>query len=158
MQLVVVVLIVLCPVSLLSSQEYLGESSKHLFYFVHVTDIHVSHFGHEDRISEFERFCNEIIKSLIKPRVTVVTGGIDSVFEIERRTFFLPGDLTHNRDQTFASQQYEEEWKIYRDLLRRTNVTEATLWLDMRGNHGESLSINRGKTTERSVFRCVHGC
>ena len=86
MQLVFVVVIFLSRVSLLFSQEFLGESSKHLFYFVHVTDIHVSHFGHEDRITEFERFCNEIIKSLIRPRVTVVTGEIQSFFDIDERS------------------------------------------------------------------------
>ena len=104
-----------------------------------MTDIHLTHFGHAERSTDFERFCNEIIKALIKPRVTVVSGGLSDLPLSRRRAVFDLGDLTHNRDQTFASQQYEEEWKIYRDLLRRTNVTEATLWLDTRGNHGKFL-------------------
>ncbi|CAF0901873.1 unnamed protein product [Adineta ricciae] len=100
------------------ANEFLGSTGQHLFYFVHVTDIHITHFGNADRMDQFERFCNEIIKSMIKPRVTVVSG-----------------DLTHNRDPTFASDQYEEEWVMYRNILNRTNVTQHTAWLDMRGNH-----------------------
>jgi hypothetical protein len=48
----------------------------------------------------------------------------------------VSGDLTHNRDRTFGSVQYESEWNIYKNLLIRTNVTQYTAWLDMRGNHG----------------------
>ncbi|CAF4158500.1 unnamed protein product [Rotaria sp. Silwood2] len=101
-----------------SSDEYLGSTGKHLFYFVHVTDIHITHFGHTNRTEQFEQFCNQIIKSLIKPQVTVISG-----------------DLAHNRDPGFASDQYEQEWIIYKDILNRTNVTQYTAWLDMRGNH-----------------------
>ncbi len=45
--------------------------------------------------------------------------------------------MAHNRDRTFASEQYEQEWTIYKNILIRTNVTQYTAWLDMRGNHGE---------------------
>ncbi len=38
----------------------------------------------------------------------------------------------------FKTAQYEEEWKIYRDILDRTNVTKYTKWLDIRGNHGKN--------------------
>ncbi|CAF0776147.1 unnamed protein product [Adineta steineri] len=100
------------------SDEFLGSSGKHLFHFVHVTDIHVTHFGNADRMEQFEQFCNQIIKSMIKPQVTVVSG-----------------DLVHNRDHTFGSAQYKEEWNIYKNILMRTNVTQHTQWLDMRGNH-----------------------
>ena len=33
--------------------------------------------------------------------------------------------------------QYEEEWKIYRGILDRTNISKYTNWLDVRGNHGK---------------------
>jgi len=36
--------------------------------------MHLTHFGNVDRTEQFEQFCNEIIKSLIKPQVTVVSG------------------------------------------------------------------------------------
>jgi hypothetical protein len=58
----------------LISNEYLGNSGKHLFHFVHVTDIHITHYGNNDRMEQFEQFCNDIIKTLVKPKVTVVSG------------------------------------------------------------------------------------
>jgi hypothetical protein len=78
------------------SNEFLGNTSKHLFYFVHViinslviyflirflfsikvTDIHITHFDNIDRIEQFEQFCNEIIKTLIQPQVTIVSGNCE---------------------------------------------------------------------------------
>ena len=54
------------------------------------------------------------------------------------------GDLVNNvggyKGQTsrfIGTGQFEEEWKIYRDILDRTNVTKYTKWLDIKGNHGE---------------------
>ncbi|UJR16488.1 hypothetical protein I4U23_003391 [Adineta vaga] len=116
------------------ADDFLGSTGKHLFHFIHVTDIHVTHFGHADRIEQFEQFCNELIKSMIKPQVTVVSG-----------------DLTHNRDHTFGSDQYEEEWIIYKNILTRTNVTQHTTWLDMRGNHDGFMDPN--PESSRSFYR-----
>ncbi|CAF0820817.1 unnamed protein product [Rotaria sordida] len=116
------------------SDEYLGSTGKHLFYFVHVTDIHITHFGHTDRTEQFEQFCNQTIKSLIKPQVTVVSG-----------------DLAHNRDGTFGSAQYEQEWIIYKDILNRTNITQYTAWLDMRGNHDAFMDPD--PQSNRSLYR-----
>jgi len=36
-----------------------------------------------------------------------------------------------------GSTQYLEEWKHYKRVLEETKVTEKTLWLDTRGNHGK---------------------
>lgn len=49
----------------------------------------------------------------------------------------VSGDLTHAklRNEQF-SQQFEEEWKTYNDVLRKTGVREKVPWLDIRGNHG----------------------
>ncbi|CAF1350298.1 unnamed protein product [Rotaria sp. Silwood1] len=104
------------------SDEYLGNTGKHLFHFVHITDIHISHFGHADRIQQFEQFCNQIIKTLVKPQVTIVTGD-------------LVNSVSSSVDRLFGTEQYEEEWTIYRDVLIRTNVTAYTKWLDIKGNH-----------------------
>ena len=49
--------------SSLISNDHLGDNDKHLFHFVQVTDIHVTYFGHEDRMKQFEEFCNDIIKT-----------------------------------------------------------------------------------------------
>jgi hypothetical protein len=44
----------------------------------------------------------------------------------------------HNLNLRFLSQQFEEDWRVYNNVLRRTNVTQYTTWLDLRGNHGEN--------------------
>lgn len=55
------------------------------------------------------------------------------------------GDLVHSMggskdlsNRLVGSVQHEEEWRIYRNILDRTNVTKTTKWLDIRGNHGEN--------------------
>ena len=102
-----------------------------------MTDIHITHFGHTDRTDQFEQFCNEIIKSLIKPQVTVISGNsiLEEVLLIKKKNL---GDLTHSRDRTFASEQYEQEWISYKNILIKTNVTKYTKWLDLKGNHGKN--------------------
>ena len=47
------------------------------------------------------------------------------------------GDLTDAKlpDRT-GSQQYEQEWQIYDNIIRETGITNKTVWLDIRGNHG----------------------
>ncbi|CAF4143728.1 unnamed protein product [Rotaria sordida] len=104
------------------SNEYLGNTGKHLFYFVQITDTHITHLGHADRRQQFEQFCNHIIKTLVKPQVTILTGD-------------LVNSVSSSKDQLFGTTQYEQEWNIYRDILIRTNVTKHTKWLDIRGNH-----------------------
>jgi hypothetical protein len=54
------------------------------------------------------------------------------------------GDLVNNvgglgigSSRLLGTTQHEEEWKIYRDILDRTNVTKYTKWLDIKGNHGK---------------------
>lgn len=47
------------------------------------------------------------------------------------------GDLTDARGRdSFLSKQYEDEWKIYHEILSTANVLNQTKWLDLRGNHG----------------------
>lgn len=47
------------------------------------------------------------------------------------------GGFKDRTSRFVGTGQYEEEWKIYRDILDRTNVSKYTKWLDIRGNHGE---------------------
>ena len=50
------------------------------------------------------------------------------------------GDLTDAKSVDFqGSQQYEDEWITYDKVLKETKVTEKTVWLDVRGNHGKSF-------------------
>lgn len=47
------------------------------------------------------------------------------------------GDLTDAKDRDhLGSRQYEQEWKIYHDILESSQVRNKTLWMDIRGNHG----------------------
>lgn len=36
-----------------------------------------------------------------------------------------------------GSTQILEEWQYYKYVIDETNIKEKTLWLDVRGNHGE---------------------
>ncbi len=51
------------------------------------------------------------------------------------------GGFINQDDGLIETIQYEKEWKIYRDILNRTNVTKYTKWLDMKGNHGNNQFI-----------------
>lgn len=68
-------------------------------------------------------FCSQVV-SLVSPSLVLVTG-----------------DLTHAKfaDER-SSQQFEEEWRAYAEVLERTGVWEKLPWLDIRGNHGNELS------------------
>lgn len=51
----------------------------------------------------------------------------------------LTGDITHAKfADDVNSKQMEEEWKVYKNVLKQTNVAEKVPWLDIRGNHGKS--------------------
>lgn len=53
--------------------------------------------------------------------------------------FFFQGDLTDGRtEDSFGSRQFEEEWKLYRSTLDKAEIRKKTVWLDVRGNHGET--------------------
>lgn len=94
------------------------DSFDSLFWFVQISDIHISIFQDESRISEFYQFCNETVDT-IKPSVVIASG-----------------DLTDAKAKNeLGSQQYEEEWQHYWNTLHNTHVTEKTIWLDTRGNH-----------------------
>ena len=56
---------------------------------------------------------------------------------------YSSGDLTDAKSVDFqGSQQYEDEWITYDKVLKETKVTEKTVWLDVRGNHGKSFYVH----------------
>ncbi|KAG1682030.1 Transmembrane protein 62 [Nymphon striatum] len=97
---------------------YPSDRLEHLFWFIHISDLHFSTYYDPDRKTDFETFCNINI-NVIKPKVVLATG-----------------DLTDAKlENLYDSKQSVEEWKIYKEALDRNNVTKKTIWLDIRGNH-----------------------
>ena len=96
-----------------------------LFWFVHVTDIHISKWetsrdGHRTRAEDLQDFC-KFMNGVIKPKVTVVGG-----------------DLTDSTGKSnhFMSDQYEEEWATYQTVTGECQASSDN-WLDIRGNHDD---------------------
>ena len=81
-----------------SSTSYPPLSSKedHLFWFVQLSDIHISKFYDPGRGKDLAAFCRDWLP-VIRPKVVLVTG-----------------DLTDAKDRRFiGSEQFIEEWKEY---------------------------------------------
>ena len=73
-------------------------------------------------MTELKQFCSSTLQ-VIQPDVVMVTG-----------------DLTDAKyPNMIGSNQFEEEWKTYNDVLEETKAAEKYVWLDIRGNHGNKL-------------------
>ena len=95
-----------------------SDKFDNLFWFVHISDIHISIYVDPQRIVDFQEFCQNTLK-VIKPDVVLVTG-----------------DLTDAKSKNrFSSKQLEYEWMNYSNILENTQVTKDYTWIDIRGNH-----------------------
>lgn len=85
-----------------------------------ISDLHISHLRDADRIENFRKFVYETL-DVIKPPVIIASG-----------------DLTDGRGRNYlTSHENDEEWEIYKEILKTANVVNRTKWLDLQGNHGE---------------------
>ncbi|XP_047002995.1 transmembrane protein 62-like [Schistocerca americana] len=96
----------------------IGNSSENLMWFLQVSDIHISIFHDETRVTEFKEFC-DITVDAIRPSLVLASG-----------------DLTDAKSEdNMGSRQYVKEWMVYKNVLDETKINEKTVWLDIRGNH-----------------------
>ena len=87
--------------------------------------------------------------------MTVVSGRWNTLASWVRIEFL--GDLVHNFNWKSITQHFEEDWKAYNSILRQTNVTQFTTWLDMRGNHGNRpWAVRSSSFLSTDTFRDAH--
>ncbi|KAI7851580.1 Metallo-dependent phosphatase-like protein [Circinella umbellata] len=94
----------------------IDNTSSNLFYFIQISDLHLSKYRARGHTLHFLHFVRSILP-IVKPNFVVVTGDLTDAKDIRRIT----------------SQQYKEEWDVYRQTIEQG--AQYMPWYDMRGNH-----------------------
>ena len=120
-----------------SPPPYPGSADDNLFWFIHISDLHLSIKVDPggSRYRDLRVFCTENVKT-INPSFILVTGDLTDAKEIDQ----------------IRSQQFREEWDMYSTLLENTGILEHYPWLDLRGNHDafDVVSYNHSTNFYRS--------
>ncbi|KAK6182281.1 hypothetical protein SNE40_009998 [Patella caerulea] len=96
----------------------LSDENKNLFWFIQITDLHISKFKDFQRGPDLIEFCKSQL-SIIKPELVITTG-----------------DLVDAKLPDFVSStQFIEEWVEYKKILQICEEYTTAKWLDIRGNH-----------------------
>ena len=55
-----------------------------------------------------------------------------------------------------GSMQYKEEWEVYHNVLKETQVEKKTKWIDLRGNHGMFIKGEWESWPGPVAYRSLH--
>jgi len=95
-----------------------------VFWFIQLTDLHISKFKYPDIKEALEDFAT-ITLDAIQPALVLASG-----------------DLTDGKDEDGVdSFQVLEEWQTYKRILDEHKVDQKTIYLDIRGNH-DSFNVH----------------
>ncbi|OON18766.1 hypothetical protein X801_05375, partial [Opisthorchis viverrini] len=108
-------------------------SMNNIFWFIQITDLHLSIHQDASRSTDFEKFCNNTVRT-IRPEFVSVSGTLTF---LATNTLICSGDITDARSAVFiSSKQYLSEWSSYRAAIRKSGILDLTTVYDIRGNHG----------------------
>lgn len=98
---------------------HLNGDDVNLWWFVQLSDIHVSKFQDPKRPEDLAKFCQHHLPK-IAPELFIVTGDLtDAKYKNQR-----------------GSTQFIEEWKRYEEVITLCQKYNNNVkWLDVRGNH-----------------------
>eukprot|EP01135_Chromosphaera_perkinsii_P001635 Nk52_evm12s208 gene=Nk52_evmTU12s208 len=115
----------------------LGEKAGNLFWFVHISDIHLSKFRADDRTADFREFTGNFLQNGISPEFVLVTGDVTDAKGADH----------------ISSQQYTEEWETYHNILKENGILDReNFWFDVRGNH-DSFDVPSFEDPNVNLFR-----